>query len=349
MWVCVRASTLAQFQKAMEYVKGLDKDAHTYLSKLNPVVWSRHGFTGFVKSDALCSNISECFNSFIRKGRDQPILTCLETIRKLLMKRIYEKRTRIEKYLNDICPRILTKLEDNNRVSMHCNVTYGGGHLMEVEHTVHGTYVVNVHERSCTCRLWDLTEIPCSHACAAIRYMRGDPADYVHQSYRKSEFKKVYEFNIQPLPGPSEWPQQEGQLVLPPLFRREAGRPRRRCIREANEPINVHKKRKGGITMTCSHCGSAGHNARRCKGDIVDPKKAEKRKKEAARTARNRVRKKQATTEVRQSPEVKRKKTSQEPFIINESQSIHSKGFYKRVSVTKLASMIRYCGQCDIV
>ncbi|KAL9688629.1 hypothetical protein QQ045_033052 [Rhodiola kirilowii] len=177
------------------------------------------------------------------EARDQPILTCLETIRKLLMKRIYEKRTGIEKYLIDICPHIFTNMEDNNGVSMHCDITYGGGNLMEVEYTVHGTYVVNVHERSCTCRLWDLTGIPCSHGCAAIRCMRGDPADYVHQSYRKSKFKKVYEFYIQPLPRPSEWPQQEGQLVLPPLFRRQVGRQRRRRIREANEPINVHKKR----------------------------------------------------------------------------------------------------------
>ncbi|CAM8926726.1 unnamed protein product [Rhodiola kirilowii] len=252
MWACARATTatVAQFHKAMENVKGLDKDAYTYLSKIDPAAWSRHGFSYFVKSDALCSNISECFNSFIRVARDQPIITCLETIQKLLMKRFYDKRTGMEKYDGDICPRIWTKLELNKRDSMHCNVYYGGGPAMEVEHTTQGTSVSDLASRSCTCRIWDLTGIPCSHACAAIRHMRGNPADYVHQSYRKSEFLKAYESYISPIPGPSEWPRQGGEDVLPPTYKRQAGRPRRRRIREADGPANPNRKRKDGIVMT---------------------------------------------------------------------------------------------------
>ncbi|CAM8934383.1 unnamed protein product [Rhodiola kirilowii] len=254
MWACARATTSAKFQTAMEYVKALDKYAYAYLSKLDPAVWSMHGFTCFVKSDALCSNISECYNSFIKVAREQPIITCLETIRKLLMRRLHEKRIGIEKYCGDICPRISKTLEDNEKVSMHCNVTYGGGHSMEVEHTIHGSFVVNVLTRSCTCRIWDLTGIPCCHACAAIRQMRGNPADYVHQSYQKLEFMKAYDYHIQPIHGPTEWPQQEGVRVLPLLFRRQAGRPRRRRIREVGEPVNVHKKSKSGIIVTCGCC-----------------------------------------------------------------------------------------------
>ncbi|KAL9670953.1 hypothetical protein QQ045_008516 [Rhodiola kirilowii] len=295
MWACARATTSAKFRTTMEYVKALDKDAYAYLSKLDPAVWSRHGFTCFVKSDTLCSNISECFNSFIKVAREQPIITCLETIRKLLMKRFHEKRIGIEKYCGDICPRISKNLEDNKKVSMHCNVTYGGGHTMEVEHTIHGSFVVNVLTRSCTCRIWDLTGISCCHTCAAIRQMRGNPADYVHQSYQKSEFMKAYDYHIQPIPGPTEWPQQEGVCVLPSLFRRQAGRPRRRRIREVAELVNVHKKSKSGIIITCGRCGSVGHNARRCKGDITDPRKVEQEKKDAARAAKNKTLKKQAT------------------------------------------------------
>ncbi|CAM8878345.1 unnamed protein product [Rhodiola kirilowii] len=330
MWACARAATLAQFHKAMDNMKGLDKDAYTYLSKLDPAAWSRHGFSYFVKSDALCSNISECFNSFISVARDQPIITCLETIRKLLMKRFYDKRTGIENYDGDICPRIWKKLELNKRDSMHCNVYYGGGPAMEVEHTTQGTFVSNLALRSCTCRIWDLTGIPCSHACAAIRHMRGNPIDYAHQSYRKSEFLKAYEPYISPIPGPSEWPRQEGEDVLPPWYKRQAGRPRRRRIREPDEPINPNKKRKDGIVMTCSRCGKRGHNARRCKGDIADPKKAEKRKKDAERAARNRLKRKTTTTdecntvdaaEKIKKANVRRKKKPIQPIVLRESQA----------------------------
>ncbi|KAL9661622.1 hypothetical protein QQ045_026446 [Rhodiola kirilowii] len=160
MWACSRASTVAQFQKAMNYLKELDSAAYTHLLKLDPSYWSKHAFGYFVKSDAVCSNISECFNSYIKVARDQPIITCLETIRRLLMKRFYEKRIGIEKYSGNICPRINQKLQENIRDSMHCNVIFGGGPAVEVEHTIHGIFMANIHLRSCSCRIWDLTGIP---------------------------------------------------------------------------------------------------------------------------------------------------------------------------------------------
>ncbi|KAL9677327.1 hypothetical protein QQ045_005555 [Rhodiola kirilowii] len=242
MWACARATTPSQFQQIMNYVKELGNAAYTYLSKLDPSCWSRLTFSYFVKSDALCNNISECFNSFIKNARDQPIITCLQTIMRLLMKRFYDKRSGIETYTGDICPRIAQKLDDNNKVSMHCNVIYGGGPTLEVEQMTHETFMVNVPSRSCSCRTWDLTGIPCSHACATISHIQGNPTDYVHQSYRKRAFMKTYESYIQPIPGPSEWPHQDGETVLPPIFRRQPGRPRRRCIREVHEPVNVGNK-----------------------------------------------------------------------------------------------------------
>ncbi|KAL9680483.1 hypothetical protein QQ045_018362 [Rhodiola kirilowii] len=133
MWSCARASTLNQHKEAMEFLKELDKDAFAYLEKLDKTTWCRHAFKYYALSDSLCSNISECFNAFIKTARDQPIISCLETIRKLLMRRFNEKFEGMQKYEGEICPRIWKKLENNRVQGMGCHLTWGGGITFQVE------------------------------------------------------------------------------------------------------------------------------------------------------------------------------------------------------------------------
>ena len=38
---------------------------------------------------------------------------------------------------------------------------------------------VDLMERTCTCKAWQMSGIPCDHACAAIRRMGFDVSDYV--------------------------------------------------------------------------------------------------------------------------------------------------------------------------
>jgi hypothetical protein len=46
------------------------------------------------------------------------------------------------------------------------------------------TYVVNLQDRTCACRKWDLSGIPCAHAVACIYYNEANPDDYVAHWYR---------------------------------------------------------------------------------------------------------------------------------------------------------------------
>ena len=44
------------------------------------------------KCDLLCNNICEAWNKHILKVRDKPAITMLETIRRMLMRRLQEKK-----------------------------------------------------------------------------------------------------------------------------------------------------------------------------------------------------------------------------------------------------------------
>ena len=100
--------------------------------KVDPSMWSTAWFSDYHKSDLLVNNICECFNSYILKARDKPILTMLEMIRKKLIRRYHAKREGIEKLIGKLCPRIAAKLEEIGLMAVDCITNYVGDSMFEV-------------------------------------------------------------------------------------------------------------------------------------------------------------------------------------------------------------------------
>ena len=68
-------------------------------------------------------------------------------------------------------------------------------------------FVVNSVERTCSCRAWQGSGIPCRHA---IAYITSIPSakleDYVHEYYSVDMFKAAYEGRVPCIPDKSMWP-----------------------------------------------------------------------------------------------------------------------------------------------
>lgn len=98
---------------------------------------------------------------------------------------------------------------------------------------------VDVRARTCSCRKWDLTGIPCRHGICAIWHCngKGDVDHFVDECYTVDTYLKTYVGNIHPMAGPDEWPESTRDPPLPPLPTAKAGRPRK-----------LRKKSTGEIT-----------------------------------------------------------------------------------------------------
>jgi hypothetical protein len=66
------------------------------------------------------------------------------------------------------------------------------------------------------------------------------------------------------VPSEDQWLRTGQDEVDPPTVRATPGRPKKVRRRGSDEPRNPHCMRKGGVTMRCSKCRAAGHNARTC-------------------------------------------------------------------------------------
>ncbi|GAA0170881.1 hypothetical protein LIER_25048 [Lithospermum erythrorhizon] len=165
LWACARASNPRWWKKRMQQLKVMDVKAHMWLLShaRSPRRWNKAFFPLIVKTDMLCNNLSESFNSFILKAREKSIITMLETIRKKLMKRIRDRKIAMERKTCPVYPRIMKILDENFKLSDGMEVEWnwgrGGGRDSFKVQTYGRQYVVDCKAKECTCRLWQLTGI----------------------------------------------------------------------------------------------------------------------------------------------------------------------------------------------
>ncbi|XP_065623994.1 uncharacterized protein LOC136065147 [Quercus suber] len=122
-------------------------------------------------------------------------------------------------------------------------------------------HVVDLVNRTCSCRVWDLTGIPCKHGVAAIFVNREKSEDYTHPCYYKDAYVETYKIPIPPMPGQSEWMSSGQPKPLAPIVHKPPGRPPVKRKRDADEP-NPYKVSRANRPLRCGKC----HQKGQCKG-----------------------------------------------------------------------------------
>ncbi|XVF74176.1 hypothetical protein PTKIN_Ptkin13bG0039100 [Pterospermum kingtungense] len=173
----------------------------------------------------------------------------METIRTKLMTKIAVKFEAAQKYVGPLCPKIQKKVDKVIDQSNKCVAKHAVGLRYQVLAEASNQFVVDLQARSCSCRRWDLTCIPCIHVVAAMFITKERPESYVDDCYNKETQLKIYSHFISPINGASQWKHVENQeLILPPVIRRPLGRPRKNRKKEADEPSvlksRISKKRR---------------------------------------------------------------------------------------------------------
>ncbi|GJY93652.1 hypothetical protein Tco_0509434 [Tanacetum coccineum] len=95
---------------------------------------------------------------------------------------------------------------------MHWNVIPSDCNQFEVVNE-YDAYVVDISARTCSCRSWQLSGIPCVHAVVAMAFLNKDPETYVSNWLKKEMFTKEYNYPIKPLKGSSFWPKIDHKTV----------------------------------------------------------------------------------------------------------------------------------------
>nr|GEW34210.1 hypothetical protein CTI12_AA439960 [Tanacetum cinerariifolium] len=151
-WAAAYSTTEQHLKDKMKELKTINNDD---LIERNPKSWSRAFFEVNRACNAFENGISESFNSRIQIARRKPIITMLEEI--------------------------ITYV-------MHWSVIPSDYIVFEARNE-YGSFVVDIQARTCSCRSWQLSGIPCVHTLA---FLNKDPETYVSDWLKKDMFKEAY-------------------------------------------------------------------------------------------------------------------------------------------------------------
>ncbi|CAA0842511.1 Unknown protein [Striga hermonthica] len=257
MWPAARAYKSNKFEFHWNQVVAADPKVVTYMNQHHNHKWSRSMFSNDVKCDYVNNNLSESFNSWIKKIKDLPLVDLINMLRRMTMD-LWEKRRRIGSKLSGIIlPTIIKQLKAKTRGlgqmkvhNLHFTAEVFGFHH---DMTPWG-HVVDLTTQTCTCGEWEMTGKPCPHALAFIKmFSEIDMATFVHEYYSVERFRTAYGGSIPHMTDKSQWPQVDmGFKLLPPPLKRKSGRQRKNRFKASHEPGAKKQQR-------CNKCGEFGH------------------------------------------------------------------------------------------
>ncbi|XP_060210677.1 uncharacterized protein LOC132637635 [Lycium barbarum] len=206
----------------------LSEEAKEHLLEYPIETWCRSFFDTICKNQKVENNLVESFNSWIVEPRHKPIIGMLEEIRLKVMEMMRSNEEEVS--------------EGTDK------------------------HIVNLATKKCSCRVWDLTGIPCPHAIKALLHSKLDPKKEIHWWYSKEAYILTYHYKLQPVPGPKFWKIDPLAAMEPPPFVKLVGRPRekRKRDKDALKRQTEWVAPRRGRVMSCSTCGVVGHNARGC-------------------------------------------------------------------------------------
>jgi hypothetical protein len=263
-WLCAWSYTESQFSENMGFIRDISVEAADDLLKTNPKHWCLAYFKDCCESAIVDNNMSEVFNNWIKDARHKPIITMLEEIRRMVMSRIAKLANEGQRYQHLICPRIFDKLKEHISWTRNCHLIWNGLDGYEVTQNVTNekgeikehTYVVNIRNRKCSCRVWNISGIPYAHAISAIFNKGEDPIHYVSDCFKKETHRAIYSHFMVPVIGRQDWPKTGIDPPLPPSKRKMPGRPKKHARREQGvvpKPSGSKMSRLGTI-VKCSIC-----------------------------------------------------------------------------------------------
>ncbi|GJW15284.1 pentatricopeptide repeat-containing protein, partial [Tanacetum coccineum] len=219
--------------------------------------------------EAVENGFSECFNAVLVSVRHKPIITMLESMRVLVMERMHTMRLIMEKWTGEVCPKIQSILEHTKDQQRFWHVIPAGESKFEVRKG-YDAFTVDEVANTCSCRMWQISGLPCVHDVACIFKLNKMVEPYVPECFKIEMFKQAYTQFMKPVEGITFWPDcSRLSRILGPLPKKMPGRPKKKRIRASHESQSTTKISRSGLEMTCHNCWQKGHNKKGCKNDPI--------------------------------------------------------------------------------
>ncbi|PKU78763.1 uncharacterized protein LOC110106129 [Dendrobium catenatum] len=182
VWGAFNAYTTTEYNDKLVELSVSYPTVYTYLISL-PYKWSRSQFMYGIYHGTNINNFAESFNAWIMEARNKPVVDLIDMIRGKLMEQRARRKMTSWSWQCEIIPYAEEYIRDITTRKEHLIVRQSTTFKAEVE-SLHSRHIVDVESRDCTCKVWQLTGLPCIHAIAFIG-MKEHPLwhTYIHEYF----------------------------------------------------------------------------------------------------------------------------------------------------------------------
>ncbi|XP_024046531.1 uncharacterized protein LOC112100895 [Citrus clementina] len=254
-----------EFKRQLEGLWMIHSGAADYLeNNVGTCNWARSQFEGR-RYSIFTTNIAESVNSFMREPQKFPVTHLVDHFRKTMQQWFYDRKivaesmtTRLTTWADEIVTERRTIAERMivQPVSLHRFQVIGGG-LKEG--------LVDLQQRTCTCRVFQLDHLVCAHAIAACLTHRVDFINLCSDFYTTESLVMAYAQPVEPVGDVVDWEildEIQEMQVYPLVEAPPPGRRKELRIPSAGEDVNRR-------TVRCGQCHELCHNRKRCKNLIT--------------------------------------------------------------------------------
>ncbi|XP_066361349.1 uncharacterized protein [Miscanthus floridulus] len=218
LWAAAYSWNSYLFEKHWAAMKVARPAATDYLRQCHKKLWTRSQFLTICKVDYVTNNLAESFNNWIKPHKSMNLDDLMDKIRQMVMTKWHQRRKIGQKLDGLILPHIIKELNEKSR-ELNLEVLECGPHVAEIT-ALGGSafrFVVNLEDRTCSCREWQVSGLPCKHALAFITTLANGKIEmHVDSYYSIEKFRAAYAQLIPAMIDKTQWPKSShGFLCIP--------------------------------------------------------------------------------------------------------------------------------------
>ncbi|PKA48343.1 ubiquitin-conjugating enzyme E2 S [Apostasia shenzhenica] len=274
-WEAAHALTVIEFEAKVLEIEEISQDAAYWIRRIPPRLWATAYFEG-TRYGHLTANIAESLNSWLLEASGLPIIQMMECIRRQLMTWFNERREMSMQWSTILVPSAERRVSEavergrSYQVVRANEAEFEVGLPDEVTNLVppHDITIVDIRNRGCYCRGWQLYGLPCAHGVSALIFCRQNVHRYTESYFTVTTYRKTYSQTIHPIPDKSLWKELSEEIqdkvelmINPPKSLKPPGRPRKKRVR-AEDRGRVKR------VVHCSRCNQTGHFRTTCAAPI---------------------------------------------------------------------------------
>ncbi|KAL0732408.1 hypothetical protein Bca4012_008617 [Brassica carinata] len=265
LWEAAHSPTVLEFNSKLNSIQQISPEAFLWIQNVSPSLWASCYFGGTRFGQLTANVVTDSLESWIEEVSGLPIIQTMECFHRRLMDLFKERREACSHWSDDVL--LVPSAESRMLAAMERSRGHRVYRANEAEFEVmasEGNVVVDIENRSCLCRRWEVYGLPCSHAVGALLSCGEDVYEYAESCFAVESYRRTYADAIEPVSDNVEWRDKVlkredgvgGDGIRTPKVTGAARRRRRRIRPEDRDRVKrlVH----------CSRCQQTGHFRTTC-------------------------------------------------------------------------------------